>query len=190
MKYCTDEANPNVIDRLELDFHYAVSNSDEGNIRLLLAAGANPNTVDRYGWTPLHAAVFRGHEEIIQLLLAAGADPNAGDQQYGWTPLHYTASFGCEEIVQLLLAAGADPRLRTDGETPAQGAGTPKLRALLANAEYVWTHTWNIEEHTQWTEAQRLERVGALSVWKRQNDGSGLPFFPRELQFRVLELMD
>lgn len=43
--------------------------------RVLLAAGAEVNAVNRYGGTALHFAAIRGAPEMVDLLLDAGADP-------------------------------------------------------------------------------------------------------------------
>ena len=161
---------------------------DLDEVRALLAAGADPNTANWYGETSLHTAALYGYEAIVPLLLAAGADPNAANQ-YGSTPLHHAATIGYKTIVQLLLAAGANPTLRNkDGKTPFQLDNTPKLQALLTDAEYVWDHNWTPEEHSRWTEAQRLERVGALSAFRTQTGRRiVIPELPRELQFAVFE---
>lgn len=45
--------------------------------KLLLKAGANPNSCGKFDWTPLHYACWRGHPKIVGLLLKAGADPEA-----------------------------------------------------------------------------------------------------------------
>ena len=45
----------------------------EGNIEIInqhLSFGADINTKDAGGWSPLHWAVGEGHEKIIKLLLA------------------------------------------------------------------------------------------------------------------------
>lgn len=46
-------------------------------IRRLLAQGANVNTRDQDGWTPLHWAADSGRTESVRLLLAKGANANA-----------------------------------------------------------------------------------------------------------------
>ena len=49
-----------------------------GFVQTLLDAGADPNTRDKYGFTPLHrAAIFSKIPAVVQVLLDAGADPGA-----------------------------------------------------------------------------------------------------------------
>ena len=81
----------------------------------LLAAGADPNAVDRVGRAPLHQLGVNDAPEVtdvMRLLLAAGADPNAQlPPGFGNAPL-YTEMFSSRpERVAALLAAGADPCL-------------------------------------------------------------------------------
>ena len=82
---------------------------DKGNIEAVkqhLADGANVNTKDKYGWTPLRYAA-NGHKEIVRLLIAKGADVNAKTLR-GWTSLHGAAIDGHKEVAELLIAAGTD----------------------------------------------------------------------------------
>ena len=182
-------AGPNVADQYGwTPLYYAAHYGHEKIVQLLLAAGSGPNTANQYGCTPLHSAVLNDREAVVPLLLAAGANPNA-TVRGGWNPLHSAAYQGHEAIVQLLLAAGADPTLSEEAyRTPSQVARTPKIISLLEDSEYVWTHTWTPEEHPRWIEAQRLERVGALSAF-RYHPGRRieLPDLPKELQYAVFE---
>ena len=62
---------------------------EKGNIEAVkqhLADGANVNTKDKYGWTPLHYSAGFGRKEIVELLITAGADVNAKNE-WGGTPL-------------------------------------------------------------------------------------------------------
>ncbi len=47
-----------------------------GQVRMLLAAGANPNLPDAKGYTPLHGAAVRADESVVTALLEAGGDAN------------------------------------------------------------------------------------------------------------------
>ena len=84
--------------------------ASDGNIEAVkrqLAAGANVNAPDTYGYTSLHKAAENGHKEIVELLIAKGADVNAKNK-YEQTPLHRAAFEGRKEIAELLIAKGAD----------------------------------------------------------------------------------
>ncbi len=50
-------------------------------VEVLLEAGADPNAVQRGGWTPLHSAVHNGDPRSVELLLAHGADATAVDDE-------------------------------------------------------------------------------------------------------------
>ena len=88
-----------------------------------LAAGADVNSKDWYGYTPLHIAAARNSPiEIAELLLANGADVNAKDN-FGSTPLHIAADEGCESITELLLSEGVNVNAKDKaGETPLNRA--------------------------------------------------------------------
>ena len=45
-------------------------------VKIVLAAGANPNAQQMMGYTALHAAAARDSVEMVQALLDAGADPS------------------------------------------------------------------------------------------------------------------
>jgi hypothetical protein len=80
---------------------------DVGQVKALLAAGADANARNADGGTALMAAAGKGHLEVVQALLAARADANAKADK-GYTALTFAASSGHLKVVQALLAAGAD----------------------------------------------------------------------------------
>ena len=63
--------------------HYAALYRQPAVVKELLAWGANPNAVDRNGWTALHCAVLNGSASAAGMLLAAGADAHARIFQQG-----------------------------------------------------------------------------------------------------------
>ena len=91
----------------------------------VLAAGADPNTRDDAGNTPLPAAAGEGHAKAISVLLAAGADPNASAQ--GVTPLQIAAEAGHTDAVDALAAADSLPST-TSGSRNGDAADWPRRR--------------------------------------------------------------
>ncbi len=89
----------------------AIATGDAGCVRLLLAAGADPNRARPDGETPLMSAVWTGSADIVQQLLARKADVNMHENQFHQTALMWAA--GHPDITRLLLDAGADVRAAT-----------------------------------------------------------------------------
>jgi uncharacterized protein len=79
---------------------------DAALVDLLLRAGANPKTVNRYGISPLLEACMNGDTAIIEALLKAGADPDTA-QPEGETALMTASRTGNTDAVKLLLDHGA-----------------------------------------------------------------------------------
>jgi ankyrin repeat protein len=98
-------------------------------VRLLLAAGADPNATTNHRHSgPLHYAADgyingpawneKRQVQTIQCLLAAGAGINAQDKN-GATPLHRAVRTRCAAAVKCLLKGGSDPTLKNKpGSTP------------------------------------------------------------------------
>lgn len=63
------------------------------SVRLLLAAGADPNTRDQEGNTCLHKAAFVGNYDVILLLVRAKAEIDAADGAGGAVPTFHFHSF-------------------------------------------------------------------------------------------------
>lgn len=97
---------------------------DVGVLRILLAAGADPNLIDGAAHLyALHYAAMQGRVDETALLVAAGADVNAKDSLYGKSPLHYAMDCdsmrGTQAVVQFLIDHGADVNARDlNGMTP------------------------------------------------------------------------
>ncbi|XP_028135454.1 ankyrin-2-like isoform X2 [Diabrotica virgifera virgifera] len=110
-------------------------------LQLLLTFGANPDSRDRSGLTPLMKAVRQPQGmEAVLLLLKFGADVNAiADERHDYrTVLHYAVLSGNYEIVNLIIKQGA--KLNYDEEydlgkpSPLDLAilkGDPKVVELL-----------------------------------------------------------
>ncbi|MGW9395567.1 ankyrin repeat domain-containing protein [Streptomyces sp. DSM 116494] len=89
----------------------ACVNGDAEIARLLLTAGASPDTESGglgSDGTPLCAAACWGHAETVRALLAHGADPNLReDHGTGRSPLDWANGGPHPETAGLLIAAGA-----------------------------------------------------------------------------------
>lgn len=119
----------------------AVKAGDAARARQLISAGADVNSRDAYGATPLMNAAHGGNLEMVEALLAAGAEIDAKDE-LGWTALmkacfNADLNRGFPEIVDRLISAGADPNVKiTYGIRPlmlAAGYGEAGVcQALLA----------------------------------------------------------
>lgn len=79
----------------------------EDYIKVLLAAGANPNTKDYSGWTPLQEVVSFGYTNICRLLLECGALPNTPGEG-NRTALHEAAKENRLSEAKLLLKYSAN----------------------------------------------------------------------------------
>ncbi len=100
---------------------FAVKMSNLEAVRLLLAAGADPNVRDDEGYSPLRVCADKGYLEMARLLLLCGA--TKGIDEWGgeraMTALGLAVRGIHIEMVKLLLAHGADPQGRdVDRFTP------------------------------------------------------------------------
>ena len=86
----------------------------------LLTAGADPNSANEFGKTPLMLAAHFDRPDSARRLIKAGADVNAsthrqtnewldGPEIYGRTALMYAAENASPVTIKVLLDAGADP---------------------------------------------------------------------------------
>jgi len=87
----------------------ASSNGYKDIVKILLKNGADINTKDGAGWTPLIWAIGNQDEKMTSLLLNAKADVNIKDKSNN-TPLEIALWSGETDIVKLLKKYGAKER--------------------------------------------------------------------------------
>lgn len=112
----------------------AVLNGQYYVSRMLIEEGADPDSKDSRGFTPLLIASRLSHWRIAALLIESGAGADPSDDK-GRTPLHYAVEDGDEQTVRTLLKAGADPDLKDlNGQSPrqlAEASGISVIRRLF-----------------------------------------------------------
>ncbi|QOV90790.1 ankyrin repeat domain-containing protein [Humisphaera borealis] len=104
----------------DFDFHQRVAEGDTKAVERLIELGADVNSVDRSGNTPLMVACSFGNSPVVKLLLSKGADPRR-ENRTGATALHAAAGglITSDECVRQLLHAGVDVDAKSSmGQSP------------------------------------------------------------------------
>ena len=89
-----------------VNIHEAARTGNIEAVKQHIAAGADVNAKNDWGWTPLTYAAINDHEEIAELLIAKGADVNA-KRDDGKTPLDVAIGRKRTETADLLRKHGA-----------------------------------------------------------------------------------
>lgn len=102
-------------------------------LRMLLAAGADPNATDHNNSMPLLSAVRAGSVELVRLLVKAGAFISRGTVRHAH-PVYQTIADGNEEIMAYFLSA--------EGSTcfSRKDLDVPMLEAALNNHQFGKQH--------------------------------------------------
>jgi len=140
-------------------FWRAAQADDVEAMRILVAAGADPNIPNKFGVSPLEVAAGFGYEHDASSIVPNGrfaavkylvdelhADVKWKDDK-GFTPLHGAAVVGENDIIMYLVRKGADPKARANmlgvadgvrhdtepgqGESVADMANGPFQRAIV-----------------------------------------------------------
>ena len=150
-----------------------------GEVRSLLAKGADPNVPDRDGRTAVYGAAAISAAETMQALLDAGGNPNRRDKD-GNTPLHFASAapllIGAVATIRLLLRAEADPGI-------ANGEGRTALHLAASHHEQpeavgaLLAHGADANRKDRWGDTPLHAALGPTPGWS----GSGLPGIVRAL---------
>ncbi|XP_027695268.1 cyclin-dependent kinase 4 inhibitor B [Vombatus ursinus] len=89
-----------------LDLTSVAARGQVERLQELLAAGADPNGVNRFGRRPIQVMMM-GNVGVAELLLKHGADPNVPDPTTLTLPVHDAAREGFLDTLILLHRAGA-----------------------------------------------------------------------------------
>ena len=110
-------AGPGICELLDRDF---VNAATAESLKECIESGADVNSRDRTGQTPLHrvAGGWGDPVELVSLLVGAGAIVDARDE-HGRTPLHDALDAENPAVFERLIQLGADPTLPDDsGNVP------------------------------------------------------------------------
>jgi ankyrin repeat protein len=104
------------------------------NVKDLLKFGADIESPDREGYTPIMFASNAGDARIVKLFIESGANVNAKANDNS-TPLMFASQRGFDEITKILLDAGAEINARGNHGLTALGFasqnGHLKVKKLL-----------------------------------------------------------
>lgn len=85
----------------------AARSGDFKRVQSLISNGADVNSKNEDGLTPLHVAAVRNRGAVVKLLIDHGADVNTKTED-GQTLLHHVAREGYVNIFKLLIDSGSD----------------------------------------------------------------------------------
>ena len=89
----------------DISIHDAAHTGNIEAVKKHLASGADLNTKDSEGGTPLHHAAWNGHKEVAELLIEKGANVNA-KSDVDETPLDWAIFRNHTETADLLRKHG------------------------------------------------------------------------------------
>lgn len=114
------------------DIFSSIEDGDETALKAYLQL--NPlliSSVNKDGWSPLHAAAYHGQSNLVDILLAAGSKINAVCKD-GDTAIHYASAQGETDVIEQLFKAGAKLSLAdNDGQTPLDVAHNKKTKKII-----------------------------------------------------------
>ncbi len=129
--------------------HKAAAAGCLGNVRLLLAAGADPGAEDSMSNSPLHVAAQTNHStEIVKALLQAGAKAYQRNSS-GKRPVDYAGEKGCQVCASILKESLLDLRRNRKTGWSCPGCGTEIKRPSPEKVD--WYLSIDMWEHLRFT---------------------------------------
>ncbi len=107
MAYAEEGLGMKDVRQVMYPLHESVLKANQEEVAHLLQAGADPNTYDEQGMTPLAWAVYGGYREIVELLCCSGADVELRTGTGETALWHAEEDFGLLEIAAVLRRHGA-----------------------------------------------------------------------------------
>ena len=120
--------------------HAAAALNNAVAVSVLLRHGADPNTYDVDGDTPLITAASLGHTEVVQQLVAKANVMQTSAR--GETALHVAAEAGLDDIASLLIARGGielvNARTNTGRTACDMANGNPEIVDMITALKEAW----------------------------------------------------
>ncbi len=176
----------------------AIVNNDFTSLRLLLLFGANPNSKDKDGYTPLFSATQASYMDAAQLLLKYSADPNLSAGPYDESPFARALNSGQTTFVDLYLRYGADSdAIMGNGNTAFIQAITKIVAVNMIELMLVYNaqvDSKNGRGETALFKAINAERLDVVELLINHGANVNLPgpkhmLWPAVHQPRTLELL-
>lgn len=143
---------------------------DLKSVQREINAGADPNSKNEDGLTPLHLAVLYGHHKIASELLENRASPKIADRA-GNTALHMASFLGRWVLVEELIEAGCNPLVRNqDGFNSDDLVAlnwNPNLERYYKHLENVFGFQLNYEEIKE--NRPRIRATISRQITKKQS---------------------
>lgn len=86
---------------------HSIARKNQSLTAMLLSEGANPNLLNKDGFSPLHLASTNGDDIAIYYLMMAGGDPNLRDGD-GNTSFMYASMTCNQQTLQMMISMGAN----------------------------------------------------------------------------------
>ena len=153
----------------------AAAEGQEVIVQRLLEEGADLNSKDYYGQTPLSRAAEEEHEAVVRLLLSRDDVAVDSRDKKGRTSLSWAAMIGQEAVVRLLLSrddVAVDSR-DNEGRTPLSWAAEEEHEAvvrLLLSRDDVTVNSRDNEGRTPLSWAAEAGHEAAVRLLLKQGD--------------------
>lgn len=138
-----------------------------GNLELMqlfLDYGADINSLNRNGETPLAIAAFRGNKSAFDFLIKKGAKVNL-QEELQWSPLHYAAFNGHIELAKELVQ-----KYNADINARSPNGSTPLMFAVYENQTQMAEELLNLGADKNYIN----DRKESAFVWAMRKDNIAL----------------
>ncbi len=151
-------------------------------MRLLVDHGADVNTRNKTGATPLHHAACNGGANRVLFLIEKGADVNAVNDRRR-SPLHEAAVWGSPDMVEVLLKHGARLDIKDENySTPLMDAALNQRKEVLNLLKsYVTDPELLREFHEEYLKRMKeeLQKLKKIKQEQEKSQGASVPWWKR-----------